>query len=206
MPLPKKLNFMPVYRFRVTIEEHEDLVRDIEIKPSQTLEDLHQSILGSIKFPNVEAPVFATCNDHWRKEEEFEARDFGKKKMGLLVDDPHKKLLLEFDTDRPWTLYVELFRIVQDENGASYPRIVKEVAPSPSPFKVQPIDPDLLEEDEDEISSTEKAERATIFSESHDFVEDAINEEETPEGEEGDEEDMEFPDEESDSYDQGEEY
>lgn len=183
---------MPVYRFRVTFEDHEDLVRDIEIKPSQTLLDLHRAILKSVKFDTEREALFSTCNDHWRKEEKFEPDQFASKKLVHLVEDPHQKFLFEFDTDRPWTLYIELFRIVPDTDGADYPRCVKEVGVSPPQFRIQPTDPELLEDEEDEVSETGTLTSREIYTDPDDFDASTINADETPEGEEDTSEGDEF--------------
>jgi hypothetical protein len=41
---------MAVYKFRISLEEDEDIVRDIEIRATQTFEDLHYAILSAIGF------------------------------------------------------------------------------------------------------------------------------------------------------------
>ena len=53
-----------VYRFKVMFEDHEDVVRDIEITNLQTFEDFHNIIQSSIGFdaskPAVGKPAGAT--------------------------------------------------------------------------------------------------------------------------------------------------
>jgi hypothetical protein len=63
---------MPVvYRFKVMFEDHEDVVRDIEITNLQTFEDFHNIIQSSIGFDASKPASFFICTDHWIKEQEI---------------------------------------------------------------------------------------------------------------------------------------
>ena len=55
---------MPVvYRFKVMFEDHEDVVRDIEITNLQTFEDFHNIIQSSIGFDASKPASFFICTD-----------------------------------------------------------------------------------------------------------------------------------------------
>ena len=63
---------MPVvYRFKVMFEDHDDVVRDIEITNLQTFEDFHNIIQSSIGFDASKPASFFICTDHWIKEQEI---------------------------------------------------------------------------------------------------------------------------------------
>ena len=41
---------MALYRFRVTFEDYDDVVREIDVKSNQTFEDLHRAIHKSTGY------------------------------------------------------------------------------------------------------------------------------------------------------------
>jgi len=49
---------MAVYRFRVCLEENEDIYRDIDIRTIQTFEQFHTIIQDSFKFDNKHSASF----------------------------------------------------------------------------------------------------------------------------------------------------
>ena len=57
---------MATYRLRVIIEDHEEVVRDIEIKSTQTFNDLHLSIHNSIGFDSDKPASFYMSDDNWK--------------------------------------------------------------------------------------------------------------------------------------------
>src|SRR5947207_851976 len=119
---------MSVYRFKVSFEDNEDVYRDIEIKSTQTFEDLHFIILQSVGFDTIHNASFFISDDYWRKgdeiiykpedapaqkkrrEENVEKKLMGKCKMASLIDDPHQKFLYVYDPNVGWTFLVELIK------------------------------------------------------------------------------------------------
>ena len=57
---------MAVYKFRIIYEDHEDVSRDIEIKPFHSFEDLHLAIQDSIKFDASKAASFYISDDYFQ--------------------------------------------------------------------------------------------------------------------------------------------
>lgn len=139
---------MPVYKFRVSFEDHEDIYRDIEIKPSQTFEDLHQIILQSIGFDNSQPASFFMSDDNWKRGQEITSAPRKVKIKGEEVDlpvmknarlnefiiDPHQKIYYMADPKGQWTFYVELIKIIADDAATAYPRIVKKSGDAPKQF------------------------------------------------------------------------
>jgi len=137
---------MALYRFRVTFEDYDDVIREIDIKSNQTFEDLHRAIHQSTGY-NCEYPSsFYISNDQWIKGEEITFMpnqrriDRGivlmdKVKLSNRIDDPHQKFYYTFNFDRPFDFHVELLKIILDETpGTEYPSIVKSVGEAPKQF------------------------------------------------------------------------
>jgi len=137
---------MALYRFRVTFEDYDDVMREIDVKSNQTFEDLHRAIHQSTGY-NCEYPSsFYISNDQWIKGEEITFMpnqrriDRGivlmdKVKLSNRIDDPHQKFYYTFNFDRPFDFHVELLKIILDENpGTQYPSIVKSAGEAPKQF------------------------------------------------------------------------
>ena len=137
---------MALYRFRITFEDYDDVMREIDVKSNQTFEDLHRAIHQSTGY-NPEYPSsFYIANDQWIKGEEITFMPNQKRidrgvalmdKVKLLkyIDDPHQKFYYTFNFDRPFDFHVELLKIILDENpGTTYPAIIKSVGEAPKQF------------------------------------------------------------------------
>ena len=66
---------MAVYRFKICLEDHEDVFRDIDIKASQTFNDLHDLIQTAYKFDGKHSASFFVSDDYWRKGQEITLRE-----------------------------------------------------------------------------------------------------------------------------------
>ena len=162
---------MAVYKFRVTFEEHDEVSRDIEIKASQTFEDLHRAILASVGFDNKELASFYMSDDNWKKGKEISLIDMseGEKKIAVMKDshlrdfiaDPHQKIYYVYDFMAMWTFHIELIKIITaEEAGASYPRCVRTAGEAPKQYAMSPeavpVPEDFVEEEYAEESSDEE--------------------------------------------------
>ncbi len=137
---------MALYRFRITFEDYDDVVREIDVKSNQTFEDLHRAIHQSTGY-NPEYPSsFYISNDQWIKGEEITYMPNQKRidrkvalmdKVKLLsyIDDPHQKFYYTFNFDRPFDFHVELMKIILDETpGVTYPAVIKSTGEAPKQF------------------------------------------------------------------------
>ncbi len=215
---------MAVYRFRVTLEDNEDVYREIEIKSTQNFEDFHNVIVQSIGFDNLHDASFYISDDYFRKgdeitlrpmsEEEVKQRErkqlplkrqMNKSKMAALIDDPHQKFVYVYDLKTGWTFLVELIKILADDAKVSYPKCVKTVGESPKQYKNNNIVP-VVGEDED-FDDDEHHDDDDAYAHSEDetaLLESEEGEEETEEVEsEDDAEAPEFDD--NDHFDEGKE-
>lgn len=168
---------MHLYRFRLLSEEQEDFLRDYDILASQTFLDFHKLIVETVELKGNELASFFICDRNWRKKKEITLLDMQhdeqeqsfeddedektprsaklptvvmeKVKIKEMIDDPHQRLLYEYDFLNPKTFYLELTKIINAETNETYPKCVKSVGKIvPSAIASLPfISEDILEED-----------------------------------------------------------
>lgn len=137
---------MALYRFRVTFEDYDEVMREIDVKSNQTFEDLHRAIHKSTGYNSEYPSSFYISNDQWTKGEEItylpnqRRIDRGvplmeKVKLLKYIDDPHQKFYYTFNFDRPFDFHIELMKIILDETpGVVYPAVIKTVGEAPKQF------------------------------------------------------------------------
>lgn len=137
---------MALYRFRVSFEDYDDVMREIDIKSNQTFEALHRAIHQSTGYDPEKSASFYISNDQWTKGEEItylpnqKRIDRGislmeKVRLSSFIDDPHQKFYYTYNFDRPYDFHVELMKIILDEDPkVNYPNIVKSVGEAPKQF------------------------------------------------------------------------
>ncbi|MGF7038073.1 IS1096 element passenger TnpR family protein [Mucilaginibacter lappiensis] len=196
---------MALYRFRVTFEDYDDVMREIDVKSNQTFEDLHRAIHQSTGYNPEFSSSFYISNDQWTKGEEItylpnqKRIDRGvslmnKVKLLSFIDDPHQKFYYTFNFDRPFDFHVELMKIILDETpGTVYPAVIKSVGEAPKQFG-NVFNPTVIpptNEDFDFLNEMAfNPEDTEDFSEVTDTGVDELPEEKH--AEEGEEEDDEF--------------
>ncbi len=169
---------MHLYRFRLLYEEQEEFLRDYDILASQTFLDFHNLIHETIELKGNELASFFICDKNWRKKKEItlidmqheeelsyneeDEEDDSKPKRGKMptlemanvkikdvIDDPHQRLLFEYDFLNPKTFYIELMKILNTDVTEGYPKCVKSAGKlAPSTIATLP----LLGDDADEIT------------------------------------------------------
>jgi hypothetical protein len=137
---------MALYRFRITFEDYDDVIREIDVKSNQTFEDLHRAIHQSTGYSPEFSSSFYISNDQWIKGEEITYMPNQKRidrgvalmdKVKLLsyIDDPHQKFYYTFNFDRPFDFHVELMKIILDDApGVTYPAVIRSVGEAPKQF------------------------------------------------------------------------
>lgn len=166
-----------VYRFRITFEDYDEISRDIDIKSSQTFEDLHNTIQASIGFDGNKPASFYISNDNWIKGLEI-ARERKTDKEGNVVAtmsesklyshiaDPHQKIYYVSDYEANWSFFIELIKILPSVDATkSYPACVKVNGEAPKQYNIlsKPVtvdeeydgilalEDDLAEEEDDSV-------------------------------------------------------
>ena len=152
---------MQAYRFRILFEEQDDFLRIIEIKPGQTFKDFHDAILKSVEIEGNELASFFVCDPLWNKQREITLIDMGIKlpdtdededgkpvnipmpvmimddmKIRDVIEDPHQRILFEYNFLNPRVFYIELSKVVDADAKKVYPVCVKKegtLAPTAAP-------------------------------------------------------------------------
>ena len=123
-----------IYRFRVLLDTHEDVFRDIEIEASDSLEDLHNVIVQSFGFEGQEMASFYVSNEKWEQGEEIALFDMSESGSDVrlmnetfledVVTEDSPKMIYVYDFLNMWTFFVELADIVNKEDGQAYPNVL----------------------------------------------------------------------------------
>lgn len=141
---------MHVYRFRILVDEQDDFLRDIEIKPSQTFLEFQQTLLQAVGIEGNELSSFFICDNAWNKIREITLIDMGMNaeqdedgneedaresqkqkfipvevmaevKIKDAIDDPHQRMTFEYDFLNPRVFFIELMKIVDADPAKNYP-------------------------------------------------------------------------------------
>jgi hypothetical protein len=125
-----------IYRFRVVLDNdtEDDVFRDLELRETDTLEDLHNIITQSFGFDGTEMASFYLSDDEWNQGEEISLFDMseGANTVQLMnetitnnvVHEASTKLIYVYDFFSMWTFYVELAEIVEEVEGTDYPNLL----------------------------------------------------------------------------------
>ncbi len=144
---------MHLYRFRLLHEDQEEFLRDYDILASQTFFDFHQLIMETVELKGNELASFFICDKNWRKKKEITLIDMqqnegetndqdddekpasfkmptfemAKVRIKEMIDDPHQRLLYEYDFLNPKTFFIELMKIIEVDKSETYPKCIKSI-------------------------------------------------------------------------------
>ncbi len=155
-----------IYRFRVILDNdtEDDIFRDLEIRETDTMEDLHNIITQSFGFNGLEMASFYISNEQWNQGEEISMFDVSEEtntvrlmnetKINDVVHEAQTRLIYIYDFLNMWTFYVELAEIVEEAEGNDYPNLmfVHGQIPDEAPEKsFEAEDTDSFDEFEDDM-------------------------------------------------------
>lgn len=130
---------MSIYKFRVLLESKSDdpIFRDIELKSTQTFEDLHEIIVAAYGFDNSQMASFYLSNEHWEKGQEitlFDMKMDEDNSQTLVMSETiinsqanciGNHILYSYDFLNMSNFFIELIEIiVKEDPKAFYPRVV----------------------------------------------------------------------------------
>ncbi len=154
-----------IYRFRVILDDKDDVFRDIEIKATATAEDFHNSIVQAFGFDGGEMASFYISDDEWSQGEEVALFDMSEGGAPLrimnetplddIITEHKRKLIYVYDFMNMWTFLVELAEIVDEAEGTDYPNLmfvhgqIPEAAPEKM-FEAENFDDNINEFGDDE--------------------------------------------------------
>ena len=149
---------MAVYKFRVSLEENDDVSRDIDIKSGQTFEQFHIAIQEAFKFDAKHAAAFFVSDDYWRKNQEITLRKedlplepeeiklgvdpkklMAETKIAKHIEQPHQRFVYIFDPVAQWSFLVEMVKIIDDNPKLNYPVCSRTHGIAPKQYKQVPI-------------------------------------------------------------------
>lgn len=125
-----------IYRFRIILDNdtEEDIFRDIEIRNTDTLEDLHNTITQSFGFDGSEMASFYESDVEWKQGEEIslfdvseganEVRLMSETVLEDIVTEEQPHLIYVYDFLSMWTFFVELGEIVEEAPSTDYPNLM----------------------------------------------------------------------------------
>lgn len=119
-----------IYRIRIILDVEEDVLRDIEIEATATLEELHLAITQSFGFLGNEMASFYESDASWQQGEELplESMEQGPNMReeplnGIFTPAQHH-LIYVYDFLNLWTFFVELKEVGEVISGTSYPKLI----------------------------------------------------------------------------------
>ncbi|WP_411768131.1 IS1096 element passenger TnpR family protein [Winogradskyella sp. A3E31] len=153
-----------IYRFRVVLDndtKDEDVFRDLEIRETDTMEDLHNIITQSFGFDGLEMASFYISDEEWNQGEEISMFDMSEAenkvrvmnatKINDVVHEASTKLIYVYDFLNMWTFYVELAEIVEEAQGSDYPNLMYVHGQVPDAAPQKEFTSDTDEDDYDEF-------------------------------------------------------
>lgn len=152
-----------IYRFRIILDTHEDVFRDIEIEDNANFEDFHNAITQAFGFGGQEMASFYISNELWEQKEEIALFDMSEEESPVrvmgdtilkeVISKRKTRLIYIYDFLSMWTFLVELADIVESEAGMIYPNLMfaHGEIPDEAPEKEFIVErEDGSDEDEDE--------------------------------------------------------
>jgi hypothetical protein len=165
---------MLIYRFRVTSEEHEGFLREIEIQPNQTFLDFHYILVDSCELLQCDRASFFMTDKKYKKDREIslkhEKRSVRRydedldqvvtesislplmktERLKHYIEDPHQHMIYEFSGQEHYAFHIELFKIFPFEGITSFPKCAKRLgelpkkAVLPAPLSDLPPEPKII--------------------------------------------------------------
>lgn len=153
------------YKIRAILNVEEDVIRDIAILKTESLEDLHNALANAFGFEGNEMAAFYESDNDWVQGEEYPLFDMGdnldpKTQMSEIIIEnvlavKNAKLIYVYDFLNMWTFYIELIKVDLDYNEPKLPGLLFSLgtlpknAPEPT-FESESLSGDFDDEDEED--------------------------------------------------------
>lgn len=161
-----------IYRFRIILDTHDDIIRDIEIEETSNLEDFHNALTQAFGFEGQEMASFYTSNEEWEQIDEIALFDMSvedkpvqmmsETRVNEVVSQKRTKLIYIYDFLNMWTFHVELADIAEFEFGMIYPNLMFAQGEIPD----EAVDVDFIVEGANE---EERDDDDSMFDEEYDL-------------------------------------
>lgn len=131
-----------IYKVRVIADLEEDVVRDIAIRNTANLEDLHNIIVNAFGFNGSEMASFYLADKEWNQGEEIPLDDVSDEadsrvktmsdcQLSDLIKGEKNKLIYVYDFFLMWTFLIELIEITKYKNEQDLPKIIFKIGHLP---------------------------------------------------------------------------
>jgi len=171
---------MLIYRFRVTANEFEEFVREIDIQPNQHFHEFHHILVETTELKGTTGASFTMTDKKHRINHEITLKSTKKQirrfdddlgevvletktlplmketKIKNFIEDPHQRMIYQFHGKESYTFQIDLYKIIQSENYVSYPRVSKKQGEIRKMVEILPLPP----VQETEISPVIKPQRS----------------------------------------------
>lgn len=151
-----------IYKFRITLDVLDDVIRDIAIRKTDTFEDLHFAIIQAFGFEGEEIASFYKADDKWNQGEEIALEDMTDGQSNLkimantlledIMSEKQTKLIYVYDFLNMWTFYVELADIAEPESTINYPDLLFAQGQLPENPPEKKFEADMFDQFSDEFS------------------------------------------------------
>ena len=131
-----------IYKIRVILDAEEDIIRDIAIHNSDTLEDLHNAITNAFGFTGNEMASFYRSDEEWTQGEEFPLFDMGEGSNNTIpmqditiekvLENNQDKMIYVYDFFTMWSFYVELIDMEFEHNNIELPSLLFSLGTVPN--------------------------------------------------------------------------
>ena len=120
-----------IYRMRIILDTEIDVIRDLEIEATATLEKLHDAVSQSFGFAGNEMACFYRSDENWAQGEELPLVDMGvgekplnEKPLNKVLSEDENRLIYLYDFLKLWTFFVELVETAEKDNHKDYPNLI----------------------------------------------------------------------------------
>ena len=111
-----------IYKLRIILDTKEDVIREIAINESDSLEDLHNATVNAFGFDGTEMASFYMSDNDWNEGAEIPLFDMSENgdavtmqhfKISDVIDKEKTKLIYVYDFLSMWSFFIELVDIVE---------------------------------------------------------------------------------------------
>jgi len=146
-----------IYKVRIIADIKEDVARDIAIRSSANLEDLHNIITNTFGFDGTEMASFYKADNEWNQGDEIPLYDISEELSDIsktmkdynlsdLFEHQEDKLIYVYDFFSMWTFLVELIEIIGYDNEQDLPKVLYSLGNLPSEAPEKHFESDKLED------------------------------------------------------------
>ena len=126
-----------IYRLRIILDAKINVIRDIEIKSTNTFEDLHFAIVNAFGFAGNEMASFYLSDPEWKQGEELTFESFGHEKvmkehvLNTIINNDQKNFIYVYDFLKLWTFFIEVVETNDENSYSHYPQTIFSIGDTP---------------------------------------------------------------------------